>query len=81
MRRAFRVYENLDMAENQSTQTPCRRGKKDIRFDNMKLGLYHNNSALPKGQSMLKGMTVSRSGVISSAMSAKPEKVKVFQFG
>ena len=26
-------------------------------------------------------MSVSKSGVISSAMSAKPEKVKVFQFG
>ena len=26
-------------------------------------------------------MSISKSGVISSAMSAKPEKVKVFQFG
>ena len=64
-------------------QTPGRKGEgeKKITFDMVSKKVipaaYSKRSTLNM-QASRKGMAVSKSGVISSAMSAKPEKIKVF---
>ena len=45
---------------------------------NKKVIPISKRSMLNNGPQNRKGMSVSKSGVISSAMSAKPEKIKVF---
>ena len=63
-------------------QTPGRKGEKEIRFDMVSKKVIptalSKRSTMNNAASTRKGMSVSKSGVISSAMSAKPEKVKVF---